>query len=88
MFRSLFRFLVLILVVAVVRYLVRLFSQAFSKPAAAGPNRQPAIQTHGELKRDPVCGTFVAVSSSVKKSVGGETIHFCSAACRDKYLVG
>ena len=39
----------------------------------------------GELKRDPVCGTFVATSTSVKKTIGGETVHFCSAECRDKY---
>lgn len=40
----------------------------------------------GELKKDPVCGTFVSTGSSVKKTVGGETFHFCSAACRDLYL--
>ncbi len=39
----------------------------------------------GELKKDPVCGTFVAVSTSVKKTVHGEVVHFCSEACRDKY---
>jgi YHS domain-containing protein len=39
----------------------------------------------GELKRDPVCGTFVPVSTSVKKTVHGEVTHFCSADCRDKY---
>jgi YHS domain-containing protein len=39
----------------------------------------------GELKRDPVCGTFVATSTAFKKTVRGETIHFCSADCRDKY---
>ena len=39
----------------------------------------------GELKRDPVCGTFVATSTPFKKIVRGDTIHFCSADCRDKY---
>jgi YHS domain-containing protein len=57
---------------------------------------QPETATHrtgsaadvpigGELKRDPVCGTFVPVASSVKKTVHGELMHFCSADCRDKY---
>ena len=39
----------------------------------------------GELKRDPVCGTFVATSSSIKKTVRGETVYFCSTECRDKF---
>lgn len=39
----------------------------------------------GELKRDPVCGTFVSAATSVKKTVGKEVLHFCSPACREKY---
>jgi YHS domain-containing protein len=37
------------------------------------------------LQQDPVCGTYVAVDSSLKKIVGGRVIHFCSAECRDRY---
>jgi len=40
----------------------------------------------GELKRDPVCGTYISTSTSVKHGAGSETVHFCSAACRDKFL--
>ncbi len=39
----------------------------------------------GELQRDPVCGTFVSPASSVTLKSGGKVVHFCSAACRDKY---
>jgi YHS domain-containing protein len=39
----------------------------------------------GELKRDPVCGTYVATETSVKKTVGGQVVHFCSSACSEKY---
>jgi YHS domain-containing protein len=48
-----------------------------------GPARQTELA--GELKREPVCGTFVSTAASVKKTAGGEVIHFCSEACRDKY---
>ncbi len=39
----------------------------------------------GELRKDPVCGTFIPINSSLKKTVNGETVHFCSADCRDKF---
>jgi YHS domain-containing protein len=41
----------------------------------------------GELKQDPVCGTFVPTATSVKQTVNGELVHFCSVACRDKFKV-
>ena len=48
----------------------------------AGPD--PA----GELKRDPVCGTYVSTASSVKRTIEGQVVHFCSTACSEKYLSG
>jgi YHS domain-containing protein len=40
------------------------------------------------LVRDPVCGTHVAEVLAVPLREGGELVHFCSAACRDKYMTG
>lgn len=40
---------------------------------------------HGVIKRDPVCGTYVDIEVSLPESVSGETLHFCSARCRDAY---
>jgi YHS domain-containing protein len=53
-------------------------------PSRRDPSSQRA-EASGELKRDPVCGTFVAETTSVKGTFHGEVIHFCSSACRDKY---
>lgn len=39
----------------------------------------------GELRKDPVCGTFIPIGTSLKKKINGETMHFCSADCRDKF---
>jgi YHS domain-containing protein len=39
----------------------------------------------GELKRDPVCGTYIPEATAVPLKIRGETLHFCSTACRDKY---
>jgi len=45
----------------------------------------PRAPVAGELRRDPVCGTFVPATSSYQKSLNGATYSFCSAECRDKY---
>jgi YHS domain-containing protein len=37
------------------------------------------------LVRDPVCGMHVAEELSIPLREGGEMVHFCSMACRDKY---
>jgi len=37
------------------------------------------------LFRDPVCGTFVAAEISYPLELDGESLHFCSAECRDRY---
>ncbi len=37
------------------------------------------------LKKDPVCGTFVAPSTALHKTVHGETYYFCSPECQNKF---
>jgi YHS domain-containing protein len=89
MFRGLFRFVALLVVFALLRYLVvavvRAFSQFMGTSGNSAQAPAGAAPTHGELKKDPVCGTFVSTSSSVKQTVNGELVHFCSTACRDKF---
>jgi uncharacterized protein len=92
MFRLLFRFLVMLLLFALLRYVIstvgRMFSQAKNpQPPPHRVNETTNAAAGGELKQDPVCGTFVPITTSVKKNVNGELIHFCSAACRDKFKV-
>ena len=89
MFRGLFRFLALVVFFAVIRYVVvtvaRFFTQVMrsdSPPANASAGATPL---RGELKKDPVCGTFVSTGTSVKQMVNGELVHFCSTTCRDKF---
>ncbi len=36
--------------------------------------------------RDPVCGMHMAETIAIPLRNGGELVHFCSVACRDKYL--
>jgi YHS domain-containing protein len=52
---------------------------------AGGPRRPANIPQANELKKDPVCGTFVSTAVALQKSAGGQTYYFCSADCRDKF---
>jgi hypothetical protein len=38
------------------------------------------------LYRDPWCGTHVSEEISLAVPQGGQTLHFCSAECRDQYF--
>ena len=52
-----------------------------SAPRAAEPTAAAM-----ELKKDPVCGTYVSPASGVSRSVQGHLIYFCSKECRDKFV--
>ncbi|WP_180538316.1 hypothetical protein [Nevskia soli] len=58
-----------------------------------GPSRRrspsdPAIQTSGELRKDPVCGTFVLMSTAFTAPTSDGTAFFCSKECRDAFQSG
>jgi YHS domain-containing protein len=89
MVRSVLRLFAIFIGALFLRQIVTVALRAFSHMTGLTDHPRPPVppreQQGGELKQDPVCGTFVAVSSSIKKTVNGEVIHFCSTACRDKY---
>jgi YHS domain-containing protein len=83
-----------IVVVGVARSVLRiifkgladLFNPASSPgPASGAAPRSANLPTSDALKKDPVCGTFIAASTSMHKTVGGQTYYFCSVECRDKF---
>ena len=39
----------------------------------------------GEMVRDPVCGMFVSTELSHKLRQSGQTLHFCSRECLERY---
>ena len=91
MIRGILYLIASVVVISVLRAIMgaigRLFSEMFqpSSPASGSTSRTPAAATSESLKRDPVCGTFIAPSTSVQKTVGGQTFYFCSPACREKF---
>jgi uncharacterized protein len=46
----------------------------------------PSDSFSQKLVRDPVCGMHIAPGLALTVRRGGETVHFCSPECRDKYL--
>ncbi len=92
MFRLLFRFLAFLVFFAIIRYLFVAVAGLVSRfvnpqPGRPTPSQAARAPMGGELKQDPVCGTFVPIATSVKQTVNGELVHFCSVACRDKFKV-
>ena len=88
MIRLFFRFIVLpVLLFWLVRALLRSVIEGFrSAVAPRNASRQPpAVRSGGELKKDPVCGTYVSTAASIARTVNGEVFYFCSQECSDQY---
>jgi YHS domain-containing protein len=79
------RLLVPLLLFLIVRSLLRgLFTPSTKSPERAR-EAPPKVPDGGELRKDPVCGTYVSVLAGVREKVKGETVYFCSTDCRDRY---
>ena len=93
MFRFIVILLASVLLISVLRAIIGVVMKGFADLMGGGSTNQPAqrqrpeVPLGGELKRDPICGTYVSAATSIKKTANGQVIHFCSAACRDKYKV-
>jgi YHS domain-containing protein len=70
--------------VAILRKIVGNMGDAGPKPDIDVANNA----VNQKLLRDPVCGMHVAEGLALAIKQGGETVHFCSVECRDKFLDG
>jgi YHS domain-containing protein len=79
--------LIIVFIITLVRAFAGVLRQALLNAAAADKRGRaaPKAAAQGELRRDPVCGTFVAADTAVRKTLKGETVYFCSTECRDRY---
>jgi YHS domain-containing protein len=92
MFRAILYLIGFMLVMSVIRSVLGIITKAFSglssstSPQAGAPGSPPSSPpSGGELKKDPVCGTFISTATAFQKSAGGQTYYFCSTECRDKF---
>ncbi len=96
MFRFLFQFIAVLIFFAFARKVVTYIMSTLvgsvratrePPPPRSSLGNDDLLSSAGELHQDPVCGTFVPVSSTWKRSMEGQTVYFCSAECRDRFLV-
>jgi YHS domain-containing protein len=86
MLRTLFEELVIpLLLILLVRSLLRGWLGAGSRRTPAPRRPEQDLPRAAELKKDPVCGTYVSASTGFTRTVNGQVIYFCSKECRDKY---
>ena len=64
---------------------VREVSVPIEDPQHAAAPASEAAPGATMLHQDPVCGTYVAADSSLKRIFDGKVLHFCSQECRDRY---
>jgi YHS domain-containing protein len=82
----LFRGLIFLFLFVMVRSVARSLWSGFTSGGQRSDSKRPEVVASGELKRDPVCGTFVSPAVSLTGKSKGETVYFCSPECRDRYL--
>ena len=103
MFRALFEILITIAVVWVARAILTSLLKSIAnvsangtgsraRPNGARPDKRwteppPAADLGGELHKDPVCGTYVAANSALRRQSSGQTFYYCSEACREKHAL-
>ena len=92
MFRAILYLIGFMLVMSVIRSVLGIVGKAFSglsntspEAGASGPRQSQSPPSGGELKKDPVCGTFISTATAFQKFSNGQTYYFCSTECRDKF---
>ncbi len=81
--------LLIVVLISIIRSVLGVAAKAlggFFGSAGAGQNASNTPQHAGELKRDPVCGTYVSTATSVKRTIAGQVVHFCSESCSARYI--
>lgn len=55
-------------------------------PNGAAGDGPPKTNT-SELHKDPVCGTYVAISTPYQRQTGRQVFYYCSTECREKHAL-
>lgn len=93
MLRAIVYLIGFMLIMSVVRSVLGIIAKAFSglsntstpQAGTAAPRTPQNPPSGGELKKDPVCGTFISTATAFQKFSQGQTHYFCSTECRDKF---
>ena len=77
----------------VVSWAVRLLGRLVSEMGSSASQAKPYVDVPNDavskkLVRDPVCGIHISEGLALPLRQGKETVYFCCAECREKYLDG
>jgi YHS domain-containing protein len=80
--------LIKFIIIGVAIYLlIKLLKPGVSKrETRAGYSRYQKPVAGEDLVEDPVCHTYIPLSSALKMEVDGRTLYFCSQKCLDAYV--
>lgn len=89
MFALLERLILFFVIITTVRSVLQFVFRFFRGSGTSVPfiSREKASNAplSSTLHQDPVCGTYVATDTSLKRIIDGKVVHFCSTECRDRY---
>jgi YHS domain-containing protein len=87
MLRAIAYLIATVLIITLLRSVIGVLLKGVQELFRAGdaPPKSRNVPTGGELKKDPVCGTFISAETAMQKRVGAATYYFCSVECRDKF---
>lgn len=89
MVRAVLYIFLAIIIITLLRSIIGVVGKAFTALFEPDPNARAGADSEprkaGELKRDPVCGTYISTATSVKKTIDGQVVHFCSPECSARY---
>lgn len=74
-----------VLLFLVLRSLISGFFRAQAPRRVSREAAGPQVTPGGELKKDPVCGTYISTATAITRTVHGHIVYFCSKDCAAKY---
>ncbi len=81
--------LILLAVFLAVRFLKNsiMSRTGIGSPHGPGPQKDAVPEKEGEeMVLDPVCNSYIPLSSALRVDDNGGTVYFCTSVCRDKFL--
>ena len=82
------RFLFPLLFFLLIFYIIRSILRGFIEGTRASTLRQTSGRSGvkmGRMEKDPVCGMYVDIATSVAATFEGKPKYFCSTECLNKY---
>lgn len=78
------RLIIFIIVIYFAYRGVRSWIRQLGMNETASDRDRPEIDD--EMVQDPHCGTYVPRRDAIHTRVGGESLYFCSEACKNRYI--